>query len=231
MNPLKQFAKQLVRNATRPRFRAQNTIALTGTPRSGTTWIAEVLQQRLGLDLINEPLHLTRSPKGKEHGFSWMTCIEPQDDRPAATQYLADIITGKVNAGWHVPFPDNQSKQYFGRPRKNLLVKFVRANRMLGWLAKQIEFATIVYVVRHPCAVVASKMAMGKREDSPWSKFEPPAPDEIQTAFDGWIPDRVSNNTATSSDLPKQPPAHLHACGRWTIILPASIGSMAVACS
>jgi hypothetical protein len=46
---------------------------------------------------------------------------------------------------------------------KGLVVKFIRANLMLPWLASTYNFP-MLYVVRHPCAVIASRVKLNHPE-------------------------------------------------------------------
>src|SRR5699024_5283303 len=48
-----------------------------------------------------------------------------------------------------------------------LVIKFVRGNGVMGYLAERFELPKPLVVVRHPCAVVASQMKMGSWQDHP----------------------------------------------------------------
>lgn len=176
--------RDLVRIAYRtvnPIHRVGDTIVVSGSPRSGTTYVAEALAHAGGLDLLIEPLNLRQSPAGIEAGFSWATAVEPHEPRARLRRYVHNVLRGGVEAGWMHPASGNNG----------LLVKFVRAQRMLGWLTKNFAFGGTVMVLRHPCAVVASQIAMGEREGSPWAHAQPPDPSEVRTAFDCTLPDAV----------------------------------------
>ena len=47
------------------------------------------------------------------------------------------------------------------------VIKEIRANLMLGWLTRRTD-VRIVYVIRHPCAVIASRMNRIQRQELDW---------------------------------------------------------------
>jgi hypothetical protein len=44
---------------------------------------------------------------------------------------------------------------------RTLIVKFVRANTMLPWIARTFPLRGIYFIIRHPCATIASQLATG----------------------------------------------------------------------
>jgi len=42
-----------------------------------------------------------------------------------------------------------------------LLVKFIRLNRLLPWVAKRFQLRKIIFIIRHPCAVIDSQLKTG----------------------------------------------------------------------
>ena len=55
--------------------------------------------------------------------------------------------------------------------------KFIRANLMLGWLKRNHD-CSIVHVLRHPAAVVESKMRLGGADWEPWRLLDSYLTDE-----------------------------------------------------
>lgn len=130
----------------------RNTILLTGTPRSGTTWVGQILAAADGFALVNEPLGL-KMPGVERAGFSWATHWEPDDERPAGEAVLRRYFTGR---GMTVKLlMRNQLGAFVNR---GLIVKEVKANRLLPWIVRRFTLRGIIHLVRHPCAVVSSQM-------------------------------------------------------------------------
>jgi hypothetical protein len=64
---------------------------------------------------------------------------------------------------------------------KKLIVKFVRSNRMLPWIAERFKLRSMILMIRHPCAVVASRFKPGQKLPSELQQnIKPfPTPKEI----------------------------------------------------
>ena len=111
----------------------RRTILLTSSPRSGSTWLAQAWHE-LGFDLLDEPINPHTFPEEKRIGFEWRTYIDPNAFDPARLAFMRHILSG--DKGYVLP-----SRDLFGiapTPRFlkhcRLIVKCVRANRMLSWI-------------------------------------------------------------------------------------------------
>jgi hypothetical protein len=136
----------------RTRFDPRNTILLAGTPRSGTTWVGQILGAAEGFALVNEPLGL-KMPGVERAGFSWATWQPPDAEWPAGEAVLRRYFTGR-----------GMSVKLLLRNRlgalvhRGLVIKEVKANRLLPWISRRFELRGILHLVRHPCAVVSSQI-------------------------------------------------------------------------
>jgi len=159
---------------------------IAGSGRSGTTWILDALAEVNGLRPVFEPLH-PKSVQGAEpyayHYFS------PQTEAADLEVFLNQFFTGTYHSIWTdfrirpirlMPRWRNFTSlgrmyalfsEWRGAVRRfvhyrgmlgnsPILVKMIRANLMLGWLREKFD-ARIVFVVRHPGAVVESKVRLG----------------------------------------------------------------------
>lgn len=142
-----------------------NTIVVAGCPRSGTTWLAEMLSTIPNSCIIMEPLNLGWVPESRMVGLSWRTQIGPDQDWPEVEDYVRRALTGRIL---------NTATLSRAHPVQILrcrhwIVKFVRANRLLGWLTRRFPTRPPVLLIRHPCAVVASQLRVG----SAWEAAAP----------------------------------------------------------
>lgn len=165
---------------------------IAGSGRSGTTWILDVLAQTNAMRPIFEPLHPEVAAVA---GCFAHRYIAPDDEAPGLREFLDGVFSGEMRSAWTdyrirpcllVPYLSmvlspgkisglmtqwrNAAVRYV-RFRKMLkyspvLVKIIRGNLMLGWLRRHYA-ARIVFVARHPGAVVESKMRIGGR-GRPW---------------------------------------------------------------
>jgi len=150
--------------------RIEDTVYLVGSPRSGTTWLLEVLEESLpGYRSLHEPLSRTFSPyarriveelgvRGPPHLFYQPHTI----DNPRLDQVLETVLTGRVP----VEAP--------GKPRKllakirrltapNLIVKDVVTSPLAPYTARRFPLRALIVLVRHPAAVVDSQIRMWNR--------------------------------------------------------------------
>jgi hypothetical protein len=162
-------------------------ILLLGSGRSGTTWILDALASANGLRTIFEPLNPVPLPRAKPFANKY---FGPHDHHPELKAYMDQVLYGAFSSTWTnyryskgalspARHPISSSgdayllaaryKRFFARflryqPRRfsRRIVKFIRANLMIGWLRTHYQ-AGMLLVLRHPAAVISSKMQRGGR--------------------------------------------------------------------
>lgn len=159
---------------------------IAGSCRSGTTWILDVLAETNDLRPVFEPLHPKAVPEAEQYASRYLAAGA---DEPGLKSFFDRIFAGAYHSIWtdyrvrpnrllpdwksflskgraYVLFLEWQAAtKRYAKYRKKVksslvLVKMIRANLMLGWLRENYD-ARIVFVVRHPGAVVESKMRIG----------------------------------------------------------------------
>lgn len=156
---------------------------IAGSGRSGTTWVLDALADANGLRPVFEPLN----PFVSQIGFIYANrFLAAEDAHPELHEFLEDVIAGRRHRLWtqyrrlrrrllsitHGPdiFTGGQNLVFrwlkflkeaphlaMMTMRRNPLLKCIRANLMLGWIARQFD-CRIILVVRHPGAVIDSEM-------------------------------------------------------------------------
>jgi hypothetical protein len=141
------------------RFSMDETIVISGSPRTGTTWLMEILAGSLPSYLsLYEPLHLRWFSRAEAAGFTPRTFIDPADAGSRIMRsYLEDVFTGKtISLRPHYRF--TLGDIYNRLLAKKLLVKFVRANRLLPHISRNYALKGVLCIHRHPCATIASQI-------------------------------------------------------------------------
>ncbi|MGQ0669029.1 MAG: sulfotransferase [Actinomycetota bacterium] len=128
--------------------RVSDTVFLAGHGRSGTTWIAEVVNHDGAYRSIHEPFHPGRLDA--TGGFRPRLYLRPEERDPTYLRPAEAVLSGRVRSLWGDKF--NRAVL----PRKRL-IKEVRANLLLPWMHRQFPEMPIVFVLRHPCAVMSSQ--------------------------------------------------------------------------
>lgn len=142
---------------TRPKNdNLSRSLIITGSPRSGTTWLGELISNIPKSIILFEPLHLNRNPRAKKFEFEWRTYINSNTDNPKAKEFFEDLFNCKFLNSWitrEVAVTRLFNIQY-------CIYKFVRANMLIGWLNNNFNINKPVLIIRHPCAVISSQLRL-----------------------------------------------------------------------
>ncbi len=146
----------------------KDTILIVGAPRSGTTWLMEILATIPRYTYTFEPLNPIWCPSSFETGFRSRTYIQPDTNWPEGEEYLRKTFAGQIA---NIPVKESLTTSLLaGFSIKNtmrhllgdkLIVKSVNMNRLLPWIAEKFQLRGIFFIIRHPCAVVASQLKTG----------------------------------------------------------------------
>jgi hypothetical protein len=146
------------------RYDLADSLVIAGSPRSGTTFLAELLNRIPRSAILFEPEHVQQVPQARLAGLTWHTIKSPEEHWPEGREFFERVLRGRLITGWtasHVPLSNALAPRTW-------IVKFVDANFLLGWLARQFPIRPPVLLLRHPCAVIASQLRRG------WSNPHPP---------------------------------------------------------
>jgi len=140
------------------RHRPEQAIVLSCDPRSGSTWLGELLSNSEATATVWEPYHLDEAPKVRDFGFAWREYIPAHAHWPEARELNAQILSGHHMNHW--TGSATPVKDYLSANR--LIIKCCRANGFLPWLVRNFDFERKpIYFLRHPFAIAASQLKMG----------------------------------------------------------------------
>jgi hypothetical protein len=141
------------------------TTILTGMGRSGTTWATDIINYDGDHRVIFEPFFPARVKEAS--GLEYIEYVRPSDTNEALLETVGRILSGGVKSQW----VDRDNDSIFYRKR---IVKSIRANLMLGWIAKNFPEVPVVLMIRHPLQVAASwlKLDWGEEVDGERTDFE-----------------------------------------------------------
>ena len=130
-----------------------DAVFLAGTGRSGTGWVANIINYDNRYRYMYEPF----SPRVVDTvaAFTWGLYIRPDDRSEKYIEPARRLLEGKVG---HYPKLDRANKRMFARKR---LLKETRGNLWLKWLRVNFPEVKIVLLMRHPCAAVNSRIKRG----------------------------------------------------------------------
>lgn len=128
-----------------------DTILLCGSGRSGTTWLADIICANPRYRTVFEPFDYRRVPEMAP--LPLFAYARPTNEYPERETLVQSALLGKLENAW----VDRMGRRPWAR---KLLVKSIRANLMLGWIDRKFS-PRILFTIRHPCAVVQSRMRLG----------------------------------------------------------------------
>ncbi len=143
-------------------FDYENTILLAGSGRSGTTWLAEIINYDNRYRFLFEPFHPKQVDIVKH--FSARQYLRPNEYPVQFTQPIKTILSGYVSCKW----TDKQK----GIPKTNkVFIKAIRTHLFLKWIKVNCPQIPIVFLMRHPCAVAISQIRLQWFKDDYLANF------------------------------------------------------------
>jgi hypothetical protein len=140
----------------------RHSIFLSGTGRSGTTWLAEMIDSQIPSRLMFEPFFLNKIiPVSQFHLFQYM---RPEQEDGELYNLAYKVLTGKIRD----PRIDWHNKRLYTQYR---IIKEIRANLFLKWLHDRFPQVPLFFVIRHPCAVALSRKELGWATDTDIDPF------------------------------------------------------------
>ena len=132
---------------------AANTILVCGSGRSGTTWLAELINHANDFRFIAEPFEAAPCKM-----FALRQYLRPENRSAKYLDPAQAVFTGRIRDAR----VDSCNRRIIAHRR---LVKDVRSNMMLKWIREHFQQMRIVFMIRHPYSVAGSRARLGWRTD------------------------------------------------------------------
>jgi hypothetical protein len=128
------------------------SIFIAGSARSGTTWLANILGSQVPSRIMFEPFYSDLVYGFRPfHNFLYM---RPETNSPRLYNFAIQVFSGLIRDPWI----DRETTQLFPQRR---IIKDVRASLMFKWLDNKFPAVKKIFIIRHPCAVILSRMKLG----------------------------------------------------------------------
>ena len=145
-----------------PEADSRKSILVAGTARSGTTWLGDLIASQIPSRILFEPFNPDLVPEYRN--FCYFQYIRPGMENPEFRAFARKVFTGEIRNRWI----DHQNERIFSEYR---IIKEIRANLALSWLHSNFPEVPIIFLIRHPCAVVASRMELNWATDDDIEPF------------------------------------------------------------
>jgi hypothetical protein len=126
-----------------------NSILIAGVARSGTTWLADLIRSQTPCRMMWEPFNPHKNDQYNK--FPDFLYKRPSDSDPQLLEFATRVFNGDIRNKWIDREVDRLTFKY-------RLVKDVRINLFLYWLHENFPKIPLIFIIRHPCAVVLSRM-------------------------------------------------------------------------
>ncbi len=140
----------------------EDTIIISGTPRSGSTWLLEIIRTLKTYKTVVEPLDPRNYPEYRPLNMPARPYLNPNQENKALYNYLERLFKGKI-AGGSPLYPDNIETYLRKVFARKIIVKFIRANRILPWITKNFNLKQVYLIIRHPVPTIISQIRTGYR--------------------------------------------------------------------
>ena len=127
-------------------------VLVAGTGRSGTAWVANIINYANEYRYVFEPFNPLKTPEIRH--FRYRQYLRPSEENPAYVLPARLVLSGAVRNAW----VDQFNRRVISRRR---VIPEIRANLMLKWLRNRFPDTPIVWLMRHPCADANSRMQLG----------------------------------------------------------------------
>jgi Sulfotransferase family len=134
------------------RHNIRDTTLVVSTGRSGSTWVAEVLNHRNEYRLVFEPFRRERVRKARELRLGQY--IDPSDQGHPLGPTIDALLAGRVRSWW----TDRPNRRRIVSRR---IVKEIRITNLVPWIRARHPALRIVYAVRDPVGVAKSWLELG----------------------------------------------------------------------
>ncbi|MEZ4774710.1 MAG: sulfotransferase domain-containing protein [Bacteroidia bacterium] len=133
----------------------EKNVFLFSTPRSGSTWLTEIIAAQPGFKMVKEPFNL-RNPVVAEHlGLNSWEDMFSITSRDKIYQYVQSFLKGKDNdLRWKRPAPF--SDLWHLRTDRIIFKILFSGEDFIGWFQEKFD-GQIVYLLRHPIPVSFSR--------------------------------------------------------------------------
>lgn len=142
-------------------------ILVTGSHRSGSTWVGEVIAKSSEVDYIHEPFNIDikRYDQPFDHWFEFISEFCSEDHQNKVEHYLNSFIGWPNSRAWRRLFRINTLYDLYANTNDvfNLRRRFIQrtlfkdpiALASSQWIYNKFD-ADIIIIIRHPAAFIAS---------------------------------------------------------------------------
>lgn len=155
MNMLQQLKSAVKHGSTSHKPSGEKNLFLFSMPRSGTTWLMEIIATQPGFKMVNEPFNLRKEVVRDNLGLSDWHQFFDEGSLPRITDYVEHFIEGKdkdLRYFRHAPF-----SEFWKLRTDRIIFKLLFIGEgYFDWFRDQFN-GEVIYLLRHPVPVSLSR--------------------------------------------------------------------------
>ena len=156
---MKEKIKNIVKSSINWHTPSDKNIMVISTPRSGSTWLMELVWSQPGFKPINEPLDVRKSAIKKVLGITDFRTLYEHNSKQVVLDYFDRLSKGKHS------FLGASPIRKFYRPYTDRIVyKVLNGGELWIEPLSKITNSKILYLIRHPFAVSLSRKQLPRLE-------------------------------------------------------------------
>ncbi len=165
-------------------------IVITGSGRSGTTWLAEILSTAHNCSLMFEPDHPKKCPEAMSSDLRAWKFFDPTAEHTQLKIFMHQALAGNVVNDYTADWADHNLVRLW--KTRYWVVKFIFSNNLLPWIVRHIALERKpIHIYRHPGAIFASWKLLDWMDKEKWKLPDPNQLSQWWTAIPG-LPDYQS---------------------------------------
>ena len=137
------------------KFKSEDSILIFSEARGGSTWLLEMLSNIPDTCINWEPLHVQEGVVPEKYGFGYKPSIQADFSENDYIKLFDEIHTFSRSTEWTRKYLTFRSLLI----SKNVITKYVRANRLLPFILKKFHFKyPPILLIRHPIDTCLSQV-------------------------------------------------------------------------
>lgn len=165
--------KKKLENLSNLNFKTEQQIFIFSDPRSGSTWLMEILNQLEKTATIWEPFHPNNGVIDQKFNLGWRPYVPEDYKWEELKDHLDEIFSNSIINKWTI----DRSRYSQYKKADRLIVKMVRTNALLPFFVNQFQLKyKPIYLLRHPVSQGISHIKAFGKDKYIWAreKFEIP---------------------------------------------------------
>ena len=127
-------------------------VMIFSTPRSGSTWLMELIKTQPQFKICNEPLNIRNVNIASALGTSKWADLYSENYTEVQKKYFREIILNK-----HLFLNGSPFRKYYRPISSRIVFKIINAGELIANDIAEASKSKLIYLIRHPIAVSLSR--------------------------------------------------------------------------